>query len=464
MIALLAGAADVGACGAGPAYVRPPVAVPAEYKERGGELTEQWREAMPNDTTSRGKWWQVYGDVRLNALEERLDVSNQNIVSAVAQVQIARAMIREAAANAAPTVTTSPSIIGAHISTGFGRQIGTTFPEYSLPVNASWEPDLWARVRQSVQASTFAAQAVSADLENVRLSAQAELATDYFSLRGQDALRAVLDSAVRVDSETVGLTRVLRIAGRSSDEAVDEAQAQLNAAQAQATNLGVLRAQYEHAIAVLIGQPPATFSIAAEPEAWRLPRIPTAVPSALLERRPDIAAAERTVAEANTQIGIARTAYYPTLTLDGSAGVLSTTLTNLFTWPSRVWSLGPTLIQTIFDGGLRNATVRQYQAAYDQSVAGYRQTVLTAFQQVEDNLAAVRLLGDVIVQQDSAVDAQRRATREAEVRYRAGLDPYLNVTVAQTTLLGYEQTAVTLRMQQTLASVQLIKALGGAWR
>jgi NodT family efflux transporter outer membrane factor (OMF) lipoprotein len=464
MIALLAGAADVGACGAGPAYVRPPVAVPAEYKERGGELTEQWREAMPNDTTSRGKWWQVYGDVRLNALEERLDVSNQNIVSAVAQVQIARAMIREAAANAAPTVTTNPSIIGAHISTGFGRQIGTTFPEYSLPVNASWEPDLWARVRQSVQASTFAAQAVSADLENVRLSAQAELATDYFSLRGQDALRAVLDSAVRVDSETVGLTRVLRIAGRSSDEAVDEAQAQLNAAQAQATNLGVLRAQYEHAIAVLIGQPPATFSIAAEPEAWRLPRIPTAVPSALLERRPDIAAAERTVAEANTQIGIARTAYYPTLTLDGSAGVLSTTLTNLFTWPSRVWSLGPTLIQTIFDGGLRNATVRQYQAAYDQSVAGYRQTVLTAFQQVEDNLAAVRLLGDVIVQQDSAVDAQRRATREAEVRYRAGLDPYLNVTVAQTTLLGYEQTAVTLRMQQTLASVQLIKALGGAWR
>jgi NodT family efflux transporter outer membrane factor (OMF) lipoprotein len=332
-----------------------------------------------------------------------------------------------------------------------------------MPFEASWEPDLWGRVRKSVQASAFAAQAAVADLENVRLSAQAELAADYYGLRAQDVLQQVLDSTVSANRRTFALSRVLFVAGRGTGEAVAQAEAQFKATEARATNVGLLRAQYEHAIAVLVGEPPSTFAIPVDLHRSRPPTIPVGVPSELLERRPDVAAAERTIAQANAQIGIAKTAYFPIVALDASGGVMSTSLARLFTWPSRAWSIGPNLLQTIFDGGVRKATVEQYQAAYDQTVANYRQTVLTAFQEVEDNLAALRILAKEAEQQDAAVDAARKGLRQALIRYRSGLDPYLNVVVAQAALLNLEETAVSLMQQRMVASVQLIKALGGGW-
>jgi NodT family efflux transporter outer membrane factor (OMF) lipoprotein len=317
-----------------------------------------------------------------------------------------------------------------------------------------------------VKANTFAAQASVADLENVRLSAQSDLATDYYELRAQDALKQLFDSTVSAYQEQLELTRDLFKSGIGNDEAVAQAESQLKATQAQDTNLGVLRAQYEHAIALLVGQPASTFSLSAEVEvspAASPPPIPVGLPSELLERRPDIAAAERAVAQANAQIGIAKTAFFPTITLSASAGLESLSPASWFTWPSRIWSVGPSLAETIFDAGLRRATVQQFQATYDQTVATYRETVLTAFQQVEDNLAALRILTQVIDQQEEATESARRSLREANTRYKAGLDPYLNVIAAQILLLNDQQTAVNFRMQRMVASVQLIKALGGGW-
>jgi NodT family efflux transporter outer membrane factor (OMF) lipoprotein len=314
------------------------------------------------------------------------------------------------------------------------------------------------------KSNTFAAQVSVADLENVRLSAQADLASDYYALRGQDALKQVLDSTVRAYEEQLDLTHDLYAAGIGNDEAVAQAESQLKAALAQDTNLGVLRAQYEHAMALLTGQPASAFSVpAVEASRTNPPAIPLGIPSELLERRPDIAAAERAVEQANAQIGIAKTAFFPTVTLSASAGLESVSFTKWLSWPSRIWSVGPGLAQTIFDGGLRKATVQQFQASYDQTVATYRETVLTAFQQVEDNLASLRILAQVIEQQDGAIESAGRSLEEAEVRYNAGLDPYLNVIAAQTVLLNDQETAVNFRMQRMLASVQLIKALGGGW-
>jgi NodT family efflux transporter outer membrane factor (OMF) lipoprotein len=303
----------------------------------------------------------------------------------------------------------------------------------------------------------------------VRLAAQAELATDYYELRAQDELKRVLDATVSSYREALQLNRNLFQAGLGTDEAVAQAEGQLEAVEAEDSNLGVLRAQYEHAMAVLTGQPASSFSLAAEsPEAVSLfntnaPAVPVGIPSNLLERRPDIAAAERGVAQANAQIGVAKAAFYPNVTLAASAGFENLSLAQWLTWPSRVWSVGPSLAETIFDAGLRRATVQQFQAAYDQTVANYRQTVLTAFQQVEDNLAALRVLSQVIAQQNAAIQSAARNLREADVRYQAGLDPYLNVLSAQTILLSDQQTAVNFRMQQRLASVQLVQALGGGW-
>ncbi|MGB0042279.1 MAG: efflux transporter outer membrane subunit, partial [Terriglobales bacterium] len=337
------------------------------------------------------------------------------------------------------------------------------FTDYSLPFDASWEPDFWGRVRSSVRANVYAAQASAADLENVRLSEQAELAVDYYELRAQDSLKQILDSTVVAYQDTLDLTQSQYRAGLSNDEAVAQAEAQLRAAQAQDTDLGVLRAQYEHAIAVLIGQPASTFSLPAQTLETKPPATPVGIPSELLERRPDIAAAERGMAQANAQIGVAKAAYFPNILLSGSAGFGNSSASNWFTWPSRFWSVGPSLAETIFDAGLRRATVQQYRANYDQTVANYRETVLTAFQQVEDNLASLRILSHSIDQQNAAVEAAARNLQESTVRYKAGVDPYLNVIVAQTTLLNDQQTAVNFRMQEMVASVQLIKALGGGW-
>jgi NodT family efflux transporter outer membrane factor (OMF) lipoprotein len=399
----------------------------------------------------------------LNELEEKLNISNQNIAAAAANVQAARAMIREARAQYFPTVAADPAITNSRLATGFGKALGITFTNYSFPFDASWEPDLWGRIRNTVKANTLAAQASVADLENVRLSAQAELASDYQELRAQDALKQLLDSTVSAYQEALDLTRDLYLAGMDSDEAVAQAETQWKTAQAQDTNLGILRAQYEHAIALLDGQPASTFAVPVEALKAAPPSIPVGVPSELLERRPDIASAERSVAQANAQIGIAQTAFFPTVTLSASAGLQSLSPAKWLEWPSRVWSVGPSFAQTIFDAGLRRATVQQFQATYDQTVANYRETVLTAFQQVEDNLAALRILTQVIEQQDSAIESADRSLREATVRYKAGIDPYLNVITAQTALLTDQQSAVTFRMQRMVASVQLIKALGGGW-
>ena len=422
-----------------------------------------WKPAQPSDEAARGKWWESFHDPQLNQLEEKLNISNQNIVAAAANVQAARAMVRAARAQYFPAITANPGITNSRLSTAFGQSIGATFTTFSLPLDASWEPDLWGRIRNTVKANTFAAQASVADLENVRLSAQADLAADYYQLRAQDALKRLLDSTVRAYQETLELTLDVYKSGLGNDEAVAQAESQLKATEAQDTNLGVLRAEYEHAIALLTGQPASIFSLPEQALQENPPAIPVGVPSELLERRPDIASAERLVAQANAQIGIAKTAFFPAITLSASAGLQAVSVAKWLEWPSRFWSVGPSLAQTIFDAGARRATVQQYQATYDQTVANYRETVLTAFQQVEDNLAALRILSQVIEQQDDAIDSAGRNLEEAEIRYKSGLDPYLNVIAAQTALLNNQQAQVNFRAQQMVAGVNLIKALGGGW-
>jgi len=463
-------------CVVGPKYVRPSVQSPASYKELPQQATQtqgEWRVARPNDAAIRGKWWERFDDPQLNELEEKTNSSNQNIAAAAANFLVARSIVRQARSQYFPTVTTNPSIVNSRPSPAQfgGLQSGSSsgsvsvrsFTDYSLPFDASWEPDLWGRVRNEVRASAFAAQASAGDLESVRLSEQAELAVDYYELRAQDSLKQLFDSTVTAYQEALHLTQSQYQAGISSGEAVAQAETQLEAAKAQDTSIGILRAEYEHAIAVLIGEPASTFSLAAQPLETRVPPIPVGVPSELLERRPDIAAAERRVAQANAQIGIAEAAYFPNVTLNASAGLANSLIASWFTWPSRFWSVGPSLAETIFDGGLRRATVQQFRANYDETVANYRETSLTAFQQVEDNLASLRLLSQAIQQQDAAVAAAKESLQEASVRYSSGVDVYLNVIVAQTILLNDQQTAVGFRTQQMVAGVQLIKALGGGW-
>jgi NodT family efflux transporter outer membrane factor (OMF) lipoprotein len=465
-IALWACSMFLAACAVGPKYIRRSVQIPPAYKElqpQGPNAAGDWKTAQPQDGATRDEWWERFNDPQLNELEKRVNISNQNIAAAAANVLAARATIREARSQYFPTVAGGPSITNSRLATAFGQTIGNTFTTYSLPIEAGWEPDLWGRVRNRLKANSLAAQVSVADLENVRLSAHAELATDYYELRAQDALKQLLDSTVSAYQETLELTRDRYAAGLDSDEAVAQAETQLRAIQAQDTNLGVLRAQYEHAIALLVGEPASTFSVPMDVLNTASPPIPVGVPSELLERRPDIAAAERAVAQANAQIGIAQAAFFPAVTLSASAGLQSLSIAKWLEWPSRVWSVGPSLAQTIFDAGLRKATVQHFQASYDQIVANYRQTVLTAFQQIEDNLAALRILAQVIEQQDSAIESAERSFQEAEVRYKTGIDSYLNVITAQTALLNDQEGAVSFRMQQMVASVQLIKALGGGW-
>ena len=454
----------LSSCTVGPKYARPSTPVPPAYKESEASHPDGgWKPAEPRDGASRGRWWERFEDRELSQLEEKLNTSNQNVAAAAANVLAARAVIRQARTQYFPMVTANPGITNSRLSTAIGQNIGIAFTTYSLPLEASWEPDLWGRVRNTVKANTFAAEVSAADLENVRLAAQADLAADYYQLRAQDALKALYDSTVIAYREALELARQRCAAGLDSDEAVAQAETQLKVAEAQNTNLGVLRAQYEHAIAVLAGQPPSEFSVTARFIETTPPEIPAGVPSELLERRPDIAAAERAVAQANAQIGVAQAAFFPNVTLSASLGFESIAAAKWLAWPSRLWSVGPGLAQTIFDAGLRRATVQQFQATYDQTVANYRQTVLTAFQQVEDNLAALRILAQVVEQQDSAIQSAKRSLDEAEVRYKAGIDPYLNVITAQTALLTAQEAAVSFREQQIVASVQLMKALGGGW-
>jgi len=450
----------------GPKYEKPAAETPAAYKEltpADAKNTEGWKTAAPKDGVLKGKWWEMYGDPELNALEEKVNISNQNVAAALASYAQARAMVREARSQYFPTLSVNPSAGVSRVSANAPGSVAGTYTQYSLPLEASWAPDLFGRVANTVKGNVAAAQASAADLENTRLTAQAQLAVAYFQLRSQDSLREVLDATVVAYRESSKLTRALFETGIDSEESVAEAETQLDSTEAQATGVGVARAQYEHAIALLTGQAPSSLSVPSGTLTAHPPAIPFGVPSELLERRPDVAANERLMAQANAQIGVAVTAYYPTLTLTASAGFESSSLSNLLSWPSRVWALGASLAETIFDAGLRGATVEQFQAAYDQTVANYRQTVLTAFQQVEDNLAALRILSKEIGQQETAIRAAERSLAIATDRYRLGIDPYLNVITAQTTLLSNRQTLVSLRSQQMVASVQLIEALGGGW-
>jgi NodT family efflux transporter outer membrane factor (OMF) lipoprotein len=460
----------------GPKYARPSVETPPAFKE-----DSRWKVAQPRDEVMRGRWWELFGDPELNRLAEQINVSNQNIAVSFAAFQQARALIAEAKAQYYPTLSIAP---GSQILSGssYGAGSATTgssygasgssvgggpnhpTPIFTIPLEAAWQPDLWGRVRNTVKENVANAQASAADLENVRLGQQAMLVVNYYQLRGQDTLKEIFANTVVAYKKSLELTQALYETGIDSEEAVVQAQTQLATTEAQATNLGIARAQYEHAIALLIGRPASSFSLPALPLAVTPPTIPAALPSALLERRPDIAAAERAMQAANAQIGVAQAAYYPNLSLSASAGLASTVLAHLFTVPSLFWSLGASLTELVFDGGLRSATVNQYRAAYEQTVASYRQTVLTAFQQVEDDLSGLRILAVELAQEAAAIETSERYVQIATDRYKLGLDPYLNVITAEVTLLTNQQTQVSLRVQQLTTTALLIEALGGGWQ
>jgi len=472
-------ATSLAGCTVGPKYHTPTAPTPAAYKEvtpANMKEIDNWKVAQPSDTVIRGKWWEIFNDPELNKLEEQVDASNQSIASSYYSFMAARALVKEVRAQYFPTVTTSPSITKQRQSatlrqfSGSGTGTGssttptsTAFTNYNLPFDASWVPDLWGRVRNTVRSDVYSAQASAADLENVRLTVHAEVASDYFQLRSQDALKQLLDDTVKAFQQSLQLTQVLYETGIDSEESVAQAETQLDSTLATDTNVGIARAQFEHAIAVLLGQPPSTFSLPQEPLKTPPPPIPLSLPSQLLERRPDIAASERLVAQANAQIGIAKAAYYPTVTLTAAGGFESSNAASWFTWPSRFWTIGASAAETIFDAGLRRATVQQFQAQYNETVANYRQTVLTTFQQVEDDLSSLRILSEQIHQQDAAVKAAQHNLDLATDRYKLGIDPYLNVITAQTTLLTNQQTAVNLRGLQMASSVSLVEALGGGW-
>ena len=457
-------------CSFAPKYARPEVQSPAAFKELTPEQfneTDGWKTAEPKDDVLRGQWWEMFHEPELNALEDQLAVSNQTVAAAFANFLAARAVVKQTQSQYFPTVTATPSVTRSRQSSLRTQSSSSPAPltvtEYSLPFDASWELDFWGRIRNTVKANSLEAQATLADLENVRLTVQAEVAADYFQLRVLDAQKQLLDVAVLAYQESLKLTQVQHDAGLASGQDVAQAETQLNITRAQATDLGIQRAQLEHAIATLLGKPASTFSITTNPLTTEPLAIPFGVPSQLLERRPDVAATERRVAEANAQIGVARAAYFPTITLSGSAGYQSSSLGNLVSGPSLFWSVGSTLAQTLFDAGKRKAVTEQARAIYQGTVANYRQTVLTAFQEVEDNLSTLRILSEELQQQNAAVESSRRYLTLANDRYKSGIESYLNVITAQTVLLSNQGTAMNLRMQQMTASVQLIKALGGGW-
>jgi NodT family efflux transporter outer membrane factor (OMF) lipoprotein len=467
------------ACTVGPNYVRPPAEVPAAYKEMDG-----WKVAEPKDHLVRGAWWEIFNDPELNGLEEQVNISNQNVAVAEAQFRQARALVQAARAGYFPTATIgasftrslgSSSFSGSTSSTRSGtsskppaKSSGTstsTSPhsDFLLPASVSWEPDLWGRIRRTVEASRASAQASAADLEGVRLLIQAELAQDYLLLRTLDGERQLLDQTVEAFQKSLELTKNRYAGGVASRVEVLQAEAQLKSTQAQAIDVGVQRAQLEHAIALLVGKPASVFSIPVRPLTTVPPAVPVGLPSELLERRPDIAAAERRMAAANAQIGVAVAAYYPTVTLSASGGFEASSLSKWLTWPSRFWSVGAAISETVFDGGLRRAQTDQARAVYDENVASYRETVLTGFQEVEDNLASLRILAEEARVQDEAVKAAKQSVTLTTNQYKAGTVSYLAVIVTQAIALNNERTAIDILGRRMNAGVLLVKALGGGW-
>jgi len=460
--AIAAAISMVGCRAVGPNYAKPPAPTPQAFKE---PLPAGWKEGEPRDNAIRGKWWELFNDQQLNALEEQVP-SNLNIVQAEAQFRAARAAIRITRASLFPTVTVGGSTTDSHSAVNLsprGLGLGTVNSLVLPTVDFSWEADIWGGVRRAIQNNVAITQADFATLENIRLSMQAEVATDYFELRGLDQEKQLLDSTVVAYRKALDLTNHRHDQGIASGADVAQAETQLDATQAQSTDLEVQRATLEHAIAVLIGKPPAEVTLPRAPIGVPPPEIPLAMPSELLERRPDVASAERQMAAANAEIGVARAAYYPTVSLSATAGLESATLLNLFTWPSRFWSVGPSIVETVFDAGKRRATNEQMQANYDATVAAYRLNVLTAFQDVEDNLATLRVLANESGQQAEAVKAAERSLQLALYQYQGGITAYLQVITSQSAALAAEVTQVQLLARRMTASVALVKALGGGW-
>jgi NodT family efflux transporter outer membrane factor (OMF) lipoprotein len=441
------------------------------FKERPPESfkgSDGWKTAQPSDQALRGNWWEIFGDPQLNALEEEVTVSNQNLKVAEARFRQARAMIRFNRSAQFPTISTSPSIANERISPNSpyfpSSQANNGTGAFTLPIDLSYEVDLWGRIRRTVSASREEAQATAADLQTANLSLHAELAVDYFELRSADVQEQLLDDTVKAYTDALQLTQSRFDGGASPKSDVAQAQTQLDGARVQDTDVTVIRAQFEHAIATLIGKPPAEFSITPAPKtALQLPVIPVGLPASLLERRPDIAAGERRVAEANDQIGIARAAFFPSLVLGASGGFTGTSITNWFNWPSRMWAIGGQASQTIYDAGRRRAVSEGAAANYDGTVDSYRQTTLTAFQEVEDNLAALRILEKEAQQQREATTSAQESLQLFTNRYEGGVDNYLQVITAQTVLLTNQRNDIDIERRRMDASVLLVKAVGGGW-
>jgi NodT family efflux transporter outer membrane factor (OMF) lipoprotein len=459
-------------CTVGPSYQRPaPVPDAPDWKENAppppNPPNGTWKQAEPSDQVLRGQWWQLYNDPQLNALEDKVAISNQTLKAATEQYFQARDQVQAARSQFYPTLAAGPSISRTRESynqPNTSRSLTTyQYNTFSLTGQAQWQPDFWGQVRRTVEQARASAQASAAQLANVELSVRAELATDYFQMRGLDAQKELLDNTVVSYEEFLQLTQVRFKGGVATEVDVAEAQTQLEQTRAQDVDVGVARAQYEHAIATLIGVSPSTFSLQLMPQGQEIPQIPVGMPSQLLERRPDIAAAERQVDAANAQIGIAIAAYYPNISLNGSGGMLSGQPGTWIQGPSALWSLGASATELLFDAGRRHAITQQARDAYDQQVANYRQSVLNAFQEVEDNLAALRILDQESGVQAAAVAAAQRSLNISTSRYKGGVTTYLEVLTAQTVQLSNERTQADITTRQYVASVQLILALGGGW-
>lgn len=464
--------AMIAGCRLGPPYHAPaaPSVTAPNYKESTVNFhdTEGWKVASPQDAMLKGSWWEIFGDPELNSLEDQLNINNQNIKEYFENYMAARATIAEARSQYWPTINAVPSFNRSKTSGNLGStatvaNTGKQSTIWSAPIEASWTPDLWGKIRNEVREAQYASQVSAADLENEKLTEQASLAEYYFEIRGQDMLQQILDQTVAADQKSLNYAQVQYDTGIGDYISVAEAKTTLESAEASATNVRLLRGQYEHAIATLTGKIATDFSIPVKPMVYVPPSIPTGVPSQLVERRPDIAAAERTLAEANATIGIGYGAFFPQLTISAEGGFESSALTSLLNWPSRFWSIGPSISQTIFDGWLYQAELHQYEAQYNADLATYRQSVLIAFQQVEDYLVATRTYSQQILrQQDSVKDSQDYLNLEL-ARYNAGVDPYVDVVLAQTTLLSNQETLNALQVEEMTSAVELVQALGGGW-
>jgi NodT family efflux transporter outer membrane factor (OMF) lipoprotein len=466
---LLASALALSGCMVGPDYSRPAAPVPVAFKEA---PPAGWKLGTPMDAIDKGNWWSVYNDPELDRLEREVDISNQTLAQAVAAYAEAQAIVQETRGQLFPTISITPGVTGANqagsVSSGglinsssSGR--GGIRTNYSLEANASWDVDVWGRIRRTIESDVASAQASAADIANARLSAQATLAIDYFDLRAADSLQSLLDDTVMQYARSLQITQNQYAAGTAAKSDVLTAQTLLQTTQAQAINVGVGRAQYEHAIAVLTGHPPADLTIAPGALAKAIPQIPMTVPAALLERRPDISAAERQMQQQNALIGAAIAAYYPDISLTALYGYVGNPIGSLIQASNKVWSIGGSAAETVFDGGIRSGAVASARAVYDQSVANYRQVVLTAFQGVEDNLSGLRILADQATAQDAAVSSAQQAVQISLNEYLAGTVAYTTVITAQTTALSDEETALSIRQTRLTDSVSLIEALGGGW-